>query len=441
MSKMGIYFSDRKNINRKSFGKIFNYLDENEVPYSSDDDSVCFKFGFGCYKELKSCSMFMDMYSKYNVMSDDEILHISYFGINLIDVYLYEALSFFLTIDNFRATLRNKTSREDIFNAMISVDRDTLIMCVCISIFWAEYWILRWREISKYKYVGIFSGAQIYNMMLIEISKRSQFSPLLMESFFTGNEFYLEKKYEPIPNNSNVKFANVYRSLNFNYNRLNIENAYQKIIKKKNKNKTECQSKNISIDKKNASRVITIVAQVVNDFSIICTFKNYLNTIEFYKNAIDLLLMNDDNYLIIKTHPWEKFKNKTNITYNEIKSYIFTKPADQISRFKLIESWDIDELCEKSDFIMTLCSQAGIECAMRGKKIIQFGNAFYGGKGFSHDYSTLDDFMNDFNSGLIYPSLSSDEMKNFNEFLSKMFSSFLVSNSDSVNSILDRYFQ
>ncbi|MEZ2605018.1 capsular polysaccharide export protein, LipB/KpsS family [Kluyvera intermedia] len=440
MTGKGIFFSDKKNINKSSFSKLFSYLERNKIHYTSDTDDVMFKYNFGDYRGIEHFCGFTEKHSKYMEVSRGELFELTYMGINLFDAYRSEALSYYLKIKSFRALLQNNTSREDIFNAFFDIDKNNLVMCVCISIYWADYWLARLNMISKYKYVGVFSGAQIFNMMLIEISKRSAMTPLLMESFFTGSEFYLEEKYEPLPNNANIKFDNIYFNSNYCCDHSSLRKAIKRTNNKQNKNNTKNQSKNIDIGN-DGRRVITVIAQVVNDFSIINTAVNYLNSIEFYKQVIIHLLKEECNYVVLKTHPWEIKKNKKRITQDAIMQYISTMSDSYQSRFKVIESWDVAELCHRSNYIITLCSQGGIECAMNGKKTIQFGNAFYGRKGFTHDYVEIEDFMNDFHSGYIYPELTCDEQNNFYEFLDKLFSQHLVSNLDSNYEILDRYFR
>lgn len=436
----GVFFSDRKNLNKSSFGKLFRYLDNNSIPYLMDDDSAAFKYSSGDYKHLKLSKEFISKYNQYMAYSRDDLLNVTHYGVNLFDVYRSEALSYYLKMKSFRELLQGNTARASVFNAFFESDKDNLVMCICISVFWLDYWIARLNVISKYKYVGIFSGAQIFNMALIEVSKRSQITPLLMESFFTGNEFYLEEKYEPLPNNTNLKFDNIYNNISIvDYDRL-LKDAIVKIANKRNKNNTEGQDR--YIPQNNAGKcTITIIAQVVNDFSIILTTGSYLNSVAFYKQLIDCLLQNKNNYVILKTHPWEIKKNKSRITHNEIIQHILTKPYSDRSRFEIIESWDIDKLCNHSDYIITLCSQAGVECAIRGKKIIQFGDAFYGNKGFTHDYTDIKSFINDFSANRVSSVLNSEEVNKVNEFLIKMISRHLVSNLDADERMLAYYFQ
>lgn len=80
-----------------------------------------------------------------------------------------------------------------------------------------------------------------------------------MEHFFTGNEYYIEEKYDPIPNNTNLKISNVYNSVNIEENGFELERtrikAINKVLLAKNKNVTQ-PSETFLIEKKGARQLL-----------------------------------------------------------------------------------------------------------------------------------------------------------------------------------------
>ncbi|WP_407230078.1 hypothetical protein [Escherichia coli] len=233
----------------------------------------------------------------------------------------------------------------------------------------------------------------------------------------------MEEKYDPIPNNTNLKINNIYNSVRveehgFELDRERIK-AINKVLLANNKNVKQ-PSDILTIEKEN-NRTVTIIGQVVNDFSIICTAKNYLSTIDFYIELIDKLLCDDDTFIVFKSHPWERQKNnvRSALTFEKINEYVKSLSPDKSSRVLVTEHFNLENLIKQSDYIVTLCSQSAIEAAFLGIKPIQFGNAFYGQKGFTHDFDSIDEFYAELQQNKLNKYLTINEYDNLELFLIK----------------------
>lgn len=93
----------------------------------------------------------------------------------------------------------------------------------------------------------------------------------------------------------------------------------------------------------------------------------------------------------------------------------------------ITETADIDSIFKQVDFVAGLCSQGLLESVFDGFKPLQFGNAFYGGRGFTSDYICVDDFLSDVKNELISGYLSLDEYQSYEDFLVSALERELVS--------------
>lgn len=364
-------------------------------------------------------------------MNRQELLSVNANGINLFDACRDEALTYYLPIPDFRKKILLCPARQELMQIMLETDYSALILNMSAAWSWCDFWKETLAGITNHTWVMIFSGAQIYNRTLLETLKTHPSTPLLIEHFFTGNEYYLEEKYEPIPNNSNMRYANYYNSLisdesDSELNRLRIK-AINKIILSRNKNvKQPDFAERLP---SNGLNVITIIGQVVNDFSVICTATNYLSTTGFYTELLERLLNETDCFIVFKAHPWERHKNNINsaLTYNELNEYVLGLPVELQERIYLTEDFNLHELMKQSTHILTLCSQSALEAAFAGLKPVQFGNAFYGGRTFTYDFENISDFIHEYNAGELCPYLTLDEYDNFEMFLVRMLEKNLIS--------------
>jgi hypothetical protein len=310
---------------------------------------------------------------------------------------------------------------------MYDLDREVLLNCYAASMYFMDYWSEKLKSIPVQKYALIFSGSQIYNKSLLEVLKHSQTTPVVMEHFFTGNEYYFEDRYTPIANRSDLKHLVIPRHENNNeYDRRRIK-AINKILLSNNRNvKKTGEFLHLDFD---SGKTVALIGQVVNDYSVIETATSYLNTINFYKEFIIKSIDSGLN-VVFKAHPWEHHKNnvRTSFTKNMILAWSQEELTDsQREKLVITESADIDSIFKQVDFVAGLCSQGLLEAVFDGFKPLQFGNAFFGGRGFTSDYVCVDDFICDFKNASISGLLSLNEYKSYEDFLVEALEKELVS--------------
>ncbi|MBV7413346.1 hypothetical protein [Aeromonas sp. sif2433] len=429
MKDISILFPDSVHFHERNFKSLFDLIARHAIPHTFIKDRNSWVAAYGDYKNLKDDLIVY--YNKLKVLDTNELSEFTVKGINLFDVCRNEALTFFLPKQSFREKISGVPNNKDLISTMYLVNKEVLLLNLSAAWSWLDYWGEKLSQFKNHTYACIFSGAQIYNAALLEILKTHPTTPLVMEHFFTGNEYYIEEKYEAIPNNTNLKHANVYKTvdveeLDFELNRTKIK-SINKVILSKNKNVT--QPTGDFIIENNGKKVISIIGQVVNDFSIICTAKKYLSSIDFYIELIEQLLTDENNFVVFKAHPWERQKNnvKSAMTLDCIADYVSKLDGDKSARVFLTEDFNLSDLIKQSDHIVTLCSQSAIEAAFLGVKPIQLGQAFYGKKGFTYDFDTIDEFISELNSQNLSKTLSLDEYKSLELFLIKFLEKSLVS--------------
>ena len=159
-----------------------------------------------------------------------------------------------------------------------------------------------------------------------------------------------------------------------------------------------------------------------------------LPTIYFYKNALFKLAKAGFN-VVVKTHPWEEKKNNIRyaLTKSVLEEFVDTLPEDLQKHIRLVDHYSIKQLFNQTKWVIGLNSQGLIEAAFEGFKPAQFGNAFYGSKGFTHDYhfGQIDEFIDDIKNDRIENTMSLSEFDNFERFLTVLLQKHTVSIHDS----------
>ncbi|MEO3990176.1 capsular polysaccharide export protein, LipB/KpsS family [Pseudocitrobacter cyperus] len=429
MKNISLLFPDSVHFHARNFKSLFDFIKRNKIKHTFIEERNSWVAAFGDYSSFaEELSPYFDILKDKN---EEELEVFKIDGINLFDVCRDEALTYYLPKKDFRNKINSFPNKKELINIMNEVDHDSLILNMCAAWSWCDFWKNTLNKVSNHTYVLIFSGAQIYNRALLEILKTHPSTPLVMEHFFTGNEYYLEEKYEPIPNNSDLKYENYFNSIRLDetsdeLDRLRIK-AINKVILSNNKNVKKSTFSEV-LPAKNKD-VITIIGQVVNDFSIICTANKYLSTISFYIEIIDSLLRETDSFVVFKAHPWERNKSnvKTALTYDELNEYVNNLPTELQERIYLTEDFNLYDLMRQSKHIVTLCSQSAIEAAFIGLKPIQFGDAFYGKKSFTYDYDDIDLFIEQYKHNKLNPYLTIEEYNSFEIFLVKTLEKKLIS--------------
>ncbi|MDW2775139.1 capsular biosynthesis protein CpsB [Pseudomonas sp. YQ_6] len=430
MSKFLI--ADPVHIHARNFGSLFDYFADKKATTVFNEEFKPWMSAFGNYTEFQK--PLKENYSKLKKLEANELFDFSVMQINLFKVCRAEILSLVITSEDMRSTPLPDNTRE-LFDILYSAHKDTLLWNMAAAIHWIEFWSAMLKRHNP-KFVLVFSGSLTYARSLLEAVRTHTARIFVLESFFTGNDNYVEEKFEPIANNSNLKHLAYYNSLEPNLTPAERDRernkAINKVISSKNKNVNQPEETKVKLFK-NEKKTILITGQVLNDFSVLEYKGVGLNSIAFYIELIKKLLTRTDLNIIFKAHPWERKKKniQSPLTLDTLCKEFNTSPSITTANDRLvfIEDFNIKSLFRQVDFVAGINSQALIEAAFEGYQPIQFGNAFYGKKGFTSDYTTenLDQFIDDINKGAVPSQLGINEYRNYETFLLRTLQYSLVS--------------
>lgn len=421
---------DSLHINTRNFPSFFKFVEREKVQVTFVSDRKDWVALYGDYS-IK-LDVLNDKIKKLNTLSMEQLFEMKVREVNLFFVARAEILSLIIKNDEWVSEAISK-DRLAIFQKMYTYNRDILIQCLAAAWDWVEYWYTFLQDNKLFTHSCIFSGSLIYQRTLIELLRYRPTRVLLMESFFTGNDYYCEEKYEPIANNCDIRYKSIFNSLLKDLSPNEIERettkAINKIIMAKNKNVIQPLTGEPILFENN-SPIVTILGQVVNDFSLLEYKGKGLSSIPFYKELILALISKGFN-VVFKAHPWEakKINITDSFTKNKIGELRDSLSVDEKRRLVIVDDYPISNLFSISDYIVGLNSQGMIESAFEGFKPIQFGNAFYGNKGFTNDYDYLDisSFIDDLCNNNVRGTMNLEEYDLFQIFLLKILQGQLVS--------------
>lgn len=441
--KTKILFPDNLHFHKQGFKSLMELVEEQSYEPIFITDHNNLKALYGNYRDHKT--LFLKYYDDLSDLKSEELFEKTYFGVPIFSLAKAEMLSLLMAKDNW---LNTDIPSDDywIFNKVFDEDKETLLLNLSVVMFWLDFWQ---STIKKHKSLNkciIFSGSLIYAKTLSYLLQNTPTRVFVVEHLFSGNDYYFEEKYTHIANNSDIGFKNVYNKLlrKFDENddvtksKERIK-AINKFLLSNNKNVTQPDrdEENYSFDADKPT--LLIIGQVINDFSIIETKLPNINSIQVYLKLIKRMLKETDFNIIFKAHPWEKSKIniRRSLTKDMLQSYLmstFTE-ADQ-KRVMIVEDFNLQQLLEKSDYVSAFCSQALIEAAYMGKKCCQFGKAFFGNKGFTHDFTDEYELINALKDNKISGELTMDEYEEFMTFLTVFYQFHSVSIHQSGKSIL-----
>ncbi|WP_084455324.1 capsular polysaccharide export protein, LipB/KpsS family [Comamonas composti] len=441
--KYSILIPDDLHINQRNFPSFYKFIEKSGSSVRFIKERRDWITLYGNY-ESKSA----DLNERTRVLSHlspDILFKYSIRGVNLFKVSRAEALSRVACQEEWYSSSYPQT-RQDIFLKILEENKPILMQCMAAAWDWIDFWGKTLLDEKPFTHCCVFSGSLIYQRSLIEILRYTPTKVMVMESLFTGNDYYCEEKYEPIANNCDIRHQAVFKSLSSDLNANEMDKdrmkAINKVILAKNKN-VEQPTSGEEIIFIYPGEVVTIFGQVINDFSLL-EYKNIgLSSIHFYKDII-LEIINNNMNVVFKSHPWEEKKVNVNskLTLNILNEFIKNLPEEKQARVKIIDNYPIEKLFSISNCVVGLNSQSLIEAAFNGLKVAQFGNAFFGKKGFTHDYDphSYKKFVADLSSKKISGMLHLDEYRLFEEFLRRLLQGQLVSIHDSGVAKLDAIF-
>ena len=433
--KISILIPDNLHINQKNFSSFFKFVAMSGASTYFEKNRREWIAAYGNYDTKLDV-----LHERSRVLAhltSDFLYEHSVKGVNLFKIARAEILSRSSVTADWYASPYPSSSR-GIFDKLYKKNKSLLLQNLAAAWDWLEFWSRQLTDLPGFTHCCVFSGSLIYQRSLIELLKFTPTRVLLMESFLTGNDYYCEEKYEPISNNCNIRHKAVFSSLAPSpdgdiYDKERMK-AINKLIQAKNKNVIQPESGEVITFLNPELPVVCIFGQVVNDFSLLEYRQRGLASIPFYEELI-CGLVNAGFNVVFKAHPWEQKKNNVQgpLTGNAIKSFVGTMSDEQQSHIVVVEDYPISELLNISSWAVGLNSQSLLEAAFAGFKPVQFGDAFYGCKGFTHDYSLdkVTEFVEDAKSGRISGSLSLTDFMRYEDFLIRLLQKQLVSVHDS----------
>ena len=420
--KLSFLIADSLHINKRNFSSFFSFIEQNKIKTHFESSHKDWISLYGVYDtKLDILSSKIDFLSE---LDKNRLFEFTINSINIFSIARAEILTL-ISVQEEWFDHQYPTSLSDIFDKLYKFNRKSLLENMAAAWYWVDFWKNRLSELQSFSHCCVFSGGLIYQKALIEQLKYTPTKVMVMESLFTGNEYYCEERYSCIANNCDIKHLTVYNQKlkilkeNFCYDKERTK-AINKILLSNNKNVQQpVNSEDIHFELN--GDIITIIAQVVNDFSVVEYNGLGLSTIAIYKELITKLVNNGFN-IIVKTHPWEEKKNNIRfpLTKKVLEDFVLNSLDEtKKSRVCIVDHYSIKKLFKISKWIIGLNSQGLLEAAFEGFKPIQLANAFYGKKGFTHDYSfyDIDSLINDINENNIRPLLSLKEFDAFEEFM------------------------
>ncbi|MAS88195.1 MAG: hypothetical protein CMH30_09530 [Micavibrio sp.] len=407
---MSILFIDNINFHSKNFPELFRTINMCNYTY---------RYHFSKYDKLKTAygnyKSHARQLSKYKNKINKQPL--SYWLDNDIDglnLFSFAKAEVLLRAISKKAWYDQCTDNNDtiVFQKLLKSDADLLVDGLAAACLWLEYWEEFFKKNhAKYKYLFIFSNSYIYTKTAALMADRFDITVYVMEHFFTGKDYYIEQTTQsiqsanplslPVPEDTKINEIQV--------NRMFVDSQNRNV-------KKENMAYRSFFD--NKSKTVLLVCQVSNDFSLIESHADSLGSIYFYKSAIKEILEKTTYNILIKTHPYEarKLALKDKITYNELTNYRINLPDHLVSRVEITDRYPFEAMLKQSDCVLSLCSQAGLEALWHKKPVLIHKNAFYSSKGFTKEFSSVDDIVNILNTSERL-ALSDTENKAFYAFM------------------------
>ncbi|MCL1962191.1 MAG: hypothetical protein FWG56_10590 [Desulfovibrionaceae bacterium] len=392
MKNLSILIPDNLHINKRNFPSFFDFTEREKAKVHFETRR---RDWIGLYGDYASkLPVLQEKIEVLNRLSPEDLMAYNVKGANLFKISRAEILAYVAVGAGWYDAAYPRTLVE-IFQKLNSCNRMTLLQNMAAAWDWIIFWRNMLSDFPQFTHACIFSGSLIYQKSLIRVLSFTSTKCMLMESSFTGNDFYCEEKYEHIANNCDIRHEAVFRAISVADNEWGVERekikAINKILLSKNKNVTQPVQGSPIIFKNKNFPIVTILGQVINDFSLL-EYRNIgLSSIHFYKQLISDLLEVDCN-IVFKSHPWESKKDnvKKSLTKDELTNWMLSFPEEAQEKILFVDNYPIENLFKCSSWVAGINSQGLLEAAFHGLKPVQFGNAFFGEKGFTHDYELND---------------------------------------------------
>ncbi|MFV8782429.1 hypothetical protein ACNKU7_08420 [Microbulbifer sp. SA54] len=433
-----ILISDSLHIHEKNFKPVFEHFKRSNISFNtySKNNNHRNESIDKCISGDSETSLTIRTHSKrFNRMDDDAFFNYTHRGLRILTVVELEILNNLISEGNFHYQFY---SQREFFDYCLSHHRKKLKSAYALAVFWVDRWFEELNT-KNYRYALVFSGSTISAFSLLKTCQFFATEPLILETFFTGRHFYIENRYTPIPNNSEIKY--ICPEYTIEYDTIRWRRTNEAIRKTGVNNKNVKQSK--QGDKfQFEPGFLLLLCQVSNDYSIINQRYPKRSTVDVYKKLIDKIINETSYNLVIKTHPWERnnLKYTEYNTYSILSIYKLELPKSAQMRIHIVEDCNIVQLIEKSETALGICSQSLLEACFYGKKPIVVNNAFFSGKGFTYDMPEINHIPELVNDEKFTGLISLDEYKSFMNFINQTLHEHLVESDHYSEAKLSRIF-
>lgn len=449
MTAFRVVLADGIHIHSRNFPTLFRFLEDVAAEVSVHDRHDDMKRALGDYTEFRE--RLAPYRAHLQALTPNELWHATHL-LKTTPVRLWEmSRSEFLACslarhEEWHFGDGRRPSDRELFERGLRLDRDTLVDNLAAAAFWIDA-LGPVVDGGAPTHALVFSGSMTYARVLMEICKFARTRVFVLETTFTGNEYYFEERYTPIANSSDIRHPTIRASLPLPADateRLRIvAKALQRMAMARNKNVTQPATADLPRFPDPARPTLLVVGQVVNDFSVIETKDRWLSTIAFYRELIVRCLRETEYNIIFKAHPWEHRKAHVGraLTREHLERAFETLPAELRERVAIRENDNLRVLGDASDRVALLCSQAGVELALEcGLRPSTFGSPYFGAAGFTDEYVSIEEFIADVRSGRSRALLDLAGVDALHEFLAKFLQLHVVTVRSSGTSDLRQKF-
>lgn len=166
---------------------------------------------------------------------------------------------------------------------------------------------------------------------------------------------------------------------------------------------------------------VLFLGQVYTDSSLLYGLTGFENPVDVIGAVLKWLEGNEATF-VVKLHPKEHSgKNPltrqpyNNVTYAHICNRygaLLERLGDRVV-IDYENAYDTYSLIDQSDLVVTVNSQAGLESAVMGKPVLHGRNCFYGGLGFTYEYTDQLDISLRLDQALSVGPIAVDEARKF----------------------------
>jgi hypothetical protein len=305
--------------------------------------------------------------------------------------------------------------------------RETMLLCMAAARHWIEFWDETLARRGPFSHAVVHRGSSIRARTLLETGSRQGLRMFVAERCFTGRGFFFEERAPPIANRSLLADPDWYGRLMLPHDpdrrdRIRAEaQARLSPILPAVTARPAAEDLAATPFAGRAERVALVLGQAVNDLALIESPRPELCAPSIYRRLIGGILERTDLRVVFKADPDERRQPAIGrpLTLKLLGAWRDTLPAAQQARFRLMEAEPVEVLFAHADLVVSLSSPLMIDACQAGFKPVQLGDAFFGGKGFTHDFGDAEAFLEALAAGRVFGALSLDEYRRFEDFLAR----------------------